>query len=665
VPRNGHLAAATDVVVCVRDALADVRHCLASVVARGDEAPLRLIVVDDGSGRDTEIYLRRFATSHPGCELVRFEEPVGYTCAANAGLRTTTARQVVLLNSDTIVTPGWLAGLRECLRSSPEIGLAGPLANAASYQSIPAIRSPSGDWSLNPLPTAWGVDQVAALLRATSERAFPRVAFLNGFCLMIARDVIEAIGYLDEASFPLGFGEENDYCLRARDAGFALAVADHVYVFHAKSRSFTHARRKALSARGRQALREKHGEARIDADSAGLAADDRLAGLRAAMGEALRGSSPPPVTTNEPLSVLFLLPVSGGGGGAHSIVQEAMGMRGLGVESRIAIRAKHAALYARNYPNASGMGIFLPFASEDELVARAGAFDAIVATIYTSMPLLAAVAAAHPGVLPAYYVQDYEPWFHREGTRERAAAEASYTAVEGMTVFAKTDWLRRMVERRHGIAVAKVEPSLDHDVYYPALDGRDPDAPIRIAAMIRPSTPRRGALRTMETLETLARRFRHSVAFDIFGCDDEELAKYGLTPDFPLTNHGKLRREEVAELLRRADIFLDLSDYQAFGRTGLEAMACGCAVVLPAHGGVEEYAVHGENALVINTADATACLAAAAELIRNGELRRRLRRGGIATAERYSVFQAALSEVALIREALQTTATRRVLQAVT
>jgi glycosyltransferase involved in cell wall biosynthesis len=171
--------------------------------------------------------------------------------------------------------------------------------------------------------------------------------------------------------------------------------------------------------------------------------------------------------------------------------------------------------------------------------------------------------------------------------------------------------------------------------------------------MIRPTTPRRAAHLTMDVLESLDRRFRSGVELHIFGSPDEVIDQYGLTPDFPVFNHGKLKLEDVANLLRCADVFLDLSTYQAFGRTGLEAMACGCVTVLPAAGGADEYAVHRQNALIVDTEDFDACFDAASELIREGALRRRLQRAGYATAERYSIFQAALSEVMVFREALQ------------
>ncbi len=653
--QNGHVSGATgtDIVVCVHDALDDVHLCLDAVVTCGDEQPFRLILVDDGSGPDCATFLRQFAVRH-SAEIIRHDEPRGYTRAANAGLRRTTARQVVLLNSDTIVTPGWLTGLRACLHSAAEIGIVSPLSNAASYQSIPAVRSPSGDWSLNPIPASWSVDQIAELVRLVSPRQFPRLPFLNGFCLMIARRVIDTIGLFDEESFPLGFGEENDYCLRACDAGFTLAVADHVYVFHAKSRSFGDARRKALSTHGRETLERKHGPERVRQEIAAISDDPALGELRNTVGDAMRFTSPPAAPpARDALSVLFLLPVSGGGGGAHSIVQEAMGMRPLGVRSHVAVKAAQAALHANSYPGAWGRKLFLPFDTTEHLVHMARGFDVVVATIYTSMHLLQAIAEIHPGILPAYYVQDYEPWFCREGTRARDAALATYTAIPDMLLFAKTDWLCRLVRERHDAPVHKVAPGLDPDVYFPGCRPRATHAPVQVAAMIRPSTPRRGAYRTMDALEALDRQFRHRARFHIFGATDDVLAEFGLTSDFPVLNHGTLKLEEVAALLRSSDVFLDLSDYQAFGRTGLEAMACGCATVLPSFGGTDEYAIDGENALVVDTADFAACVEAASALILDAELRARLQRAGYATAERYSIFQAALSEVTLFREGLR------------
>lgn len=73
---------------------------------------------------------------------------------------------------------------------------------------------------------------------------------------------MDAIGCFDEESFPEGFHEEYDYCLRAAAAGFDLAVADHTYVYHEKSKSYTAWQREKLVKIGRRHYHKKHGRAR-------------------------------------------------------------------------------------------------------------------------------------------------------------------------------------------------------------------------------------------------------------------------------------------------------------------------------------------------------------------------------------------------------------------
>lgn len=266
---RGALHEPVDIIVCVHNARDDVQRCLDSVVLH-TSTPYRLIIVDDGSERTTATYLQGFVQLASNAVLLRNDHARGYTQAANQGLRASTSSVVVLLNSDTIVTPHWLDHLLDCLQSDPQIGVAGPLSNAASYQSVPERFEPTGDWALNPAPPGWDTTSIAAAVEQLSPRAFPRVPFVNGFCLAIKRAVIDAIGFFDEAGFPDGYGEENDFCLRAADAGFALAIADQAYVYHAKSRSYSHQRRRTLGRSGRETLISKHGLERLTAGEARL-----------------------------------------------------------------------------------------------------------------------------------------------------------------------------------------------------------------------------------------------------------------------------------------------------------------------------------------------------------------------------------------------------------
>lgn len=346
--------------------------------------------------------------------------------------------------------------------------------------------------------------------------------------------------------------------------------------------------------------------------------------------------------------VLFLLPVGPGGGGVHSVVQEVSGMRGLGAEARAAIPLSQREAYRRHYAELAD-DLFLPYGSLQEFVALAARFDVAVATIFSSMWLVGAAAAAHPRLAPAYYVQDYEPRFFPRLSVSRWLARRSYGLVPGTLHFAKTCWLCDVVRREHGVSVEKVAPSLDLGVYYPP-EARERGDAVRISAMIRPASPQRGAARTMRVLRCIAQEAKRRTEVHVFGCSDEDLSSYRLETGFRFTNHGPLVREQVAALLRHCDAFVDFSDYQAFGRTALEAMACGCAVVVPAEGGAAEYAVADQNALVADSRHDEACHAALSRLVSGDALRRRLQAAAVVTSQRYSIEAAAASELALFRE---------------
>ena len=671
-PAAPFASTSVDVVVCVHNALDDTRRCLASVRAKSS-IDHRLIVVNDGSDEETTTVLRELTAKGDVATLIETHGPLGYTHAANAGLRASTAPFVVLLNSDTVVSRLWLEDMLECMSSDDRIGIVGPLSNAASWQSVPERSGSEGGWVVNQLPAGHAVDEVGELIHLWSARRFPRVDFVNGFCLMIRRQVIDRVGYFDDVAFPSGYGEEDDYCLRARGAGFALAIADQGFVYHAKSKSFGSAARTNLVRQGAAALHRKHGREAIAQSTQRLKKSDHLEPIRSALRaywgaevdsvacshrQAMQRCKPHGLENRgdgKNRKVLFLLPVRGGSGGAHSVVQEVLGMRALGVDAKVATRARHAEEFSRFYSGEmqdDDWAVF--YSTEEELHDKAAAFDVVVSTIWTSVALLAPIAARWPDKLYVYYVQDYEPWFYEPGTEYRKGAAQSYTLLPNMVLMAKTDWICRTVREHHGVEVFRVAPSLDHDVYYPAEEPRVGGG-IVVAAMIRPSTPRRAPLRTLRVLRRVVEQSASSVRIVLFGCGTQDLRRHiaheapDFKLDFPFRNHGVLVRREVADVLRSADVFVDFSDYQAFGRTGLEAMACGCATVLPAKGGVHEYAVDGDNARIVATQSIDEMASAVQELIDDSALRERMRRSALQTARRYSILRAALSELSVFR----------------
>ena len=218
------------VVIPAYNAVAELEACLHSVHATVP-AGTAVLVIDDTStdpavGRLLERWRQR---DIPGWRLVSNPENLGFVATANRGMRESEG-DVVLLNADTEVTPGWLEGLARCLASDRTIATATPWTNNGEIASIPEFCA------VNPVPP--DRDAVARTIAAAGKPLYPDLPTAVGFCMAIARHAIDRIGCFDEALFGRGYGEENDFSLRAEDAGMRNVLCDDVYVVHLGGRSF-------------------------------------------------------------------------------------------------------------------------------------------------------------------------------------------------------------------------------------------------------------------------------------------------------------------------------------------------------------------------------------------------------------------------------------------
>ena len=350
-------------------------------------------------------------------------------------------------------------------------------------------------------------------------------------------------------------------------------------------------------------------------------------------------------------AVSFVLPVGGGGGGAHSVVQEVSAMRDLGIDARILVNRRNAESFRSTYDRfdwvaEGGMEVF---DGPKDLATLAASTDVLIATTNTSAHSIADAIKTTRGVTfrSGYYVQDYEPLFYSAGSTEHALAVASYSVLRGCEYFAKTNWLTGMVQAAHGHAAHRVVPSIDHSIYRPVR--RSPGTSRVVVAMVRPSTPRRAPRRTLRMLARLAAGEFGPVTVVAFGTTPEELEAFGLAMPERVELAGRLRQVEVAELLRAADAFLDLSDYQAFGRTAAEAMACGCIALAPALGGAPDFITDGVSGFLANTTDEASVTAAVRRMLSLSEAElRSIRLAGLEAVSGFTPVRAAVSELRVL-----------------
>ncbi len=234
--RSARPAPLVDVIIPVYRGREETLACIDSVLATlGDRG--RAIVIDDATEDAVLAASLDDLAATSRITLMRNEKNLGFVRSVNRGLALDSGNDVVLLNSDTLVFEDWLQRLSAAAYSASHVGTVTPLSNDGSIASYPHIAGsaidPAGGAALHKL-AAW-----------THPGVSIEVPVGVGFCLYLRYDCLKEIGLLDASVFGAGYGEEADFCMRARARGWTHRIAADVFVYHAGSRSFG-TRRNAL-----------------------------------------------------------------------------------------------------------------------------------------------------------------------------------------------------------------------------------------------------------------------------------------------------------------------------------------------------------------------------------------------------------------------------------
>ena len=227
------------------------RACLDSVLKRSDYPNLEVIVVDNASTDGTPAYLEAFGQRHPEVRMVLNSENLGFAAGNNVGLEIATGDYLVVLNNDTVVTPGWVLTLLRHFEREPALGLLGPVTGNIGNEARIEISYPD----LAHMPAT----ALNYTLAHMGER-YPmhNVAF---FCTILPRSTYERCGAISE-DYGLGFFEDDDYCRKVEAEGLQIACAEDVFVHHHLSASFNKMndeKRRALVERNKAIYEKKWG----------------------------------------------------------------------------------------------------------------------------------------------------------------------------------------------------------------------------------------------------------------------------------------------------------------------------------------------------------------------------------------------------------------------
>ena len=579
-----------DITICVHNCLHHLVGCVESVRANTLYTDYRLIVVNDGSDRVTTEYI----SSLKGVTVLNNKKSIGYLKSANRGLSFSRSRYKVLLNSDTIVTPGWLTKLARAAGSGPNVGLVSPLSNSAQTLTI---RMPPGlDFT-----------RVNELIEKLSLKNYPPAVTVVGFCLLVTQELIDAIGLFDEA-FGMGYVEECDYQYRAADAGFSAVIADDTYIYHvegASRRGYDWPLKENLK------LFMSRWEKQYEKDMDEYGRRDDLGYLRNKDTMELAAAAP---REERDLDVLFVLMQMGTYGGVIDIVE---------IVNRLILKGVRASVATFSPPTLKMETLFEPIVYESLSDFRGSPPRAklVVATSHHTVYPIYSAYMNEKDIRLAYYIQDYESWF--EGS-SREGAVLTYPLIDNRITI--STWLHDKLLSGHGHESVMIPLGVDRNLFYPRGGAARKTA--RVAAMVRVE-PRRGMENLFNALRMLSAR--RKVKVDLFGTAWVDPAKV----HFSYVHHGVLSREETALLLSRAAVVIDPSAFHGFGLIGLEAMASGVPSVLTDCGGIREYARDGINALLVPPGDPDALARNVMRLMDDGDLRRKIVKNGLETAARF------------------------------
>ena len=221
-----------DIVIPVYRGEAETRRCLESVLTAKLKCPHAVIVIDDASPEPALSTWLKNVHSSGRIQLISHAENGGFVATANEGMLLHPERDVVLLNSDTEVAPGWLDRLRAHTLQNDMVGTVTPFSNNATICSYPRWLEKN---DLPPNESTASLDAVFARVNAGQSANIPTAV---GFCMYIKRHCIDRVGVFDQALYGAGYGEEVDFCMRAARAGFMHRIAADVFVRHVGEVSF-------------------------------------------------------------------------------------------------------------------------------------------------------------------------------------------------------------------------------------------------------------------------------------------------------------------------------------------------------------------------------------------------------------------------------------------
>lgn len=208
------------------NAIKYTKQCITSVLTN-TSYNYELILINNGSSDGTRKYfqnLKRNLKTNKYLNkitILQFNKNLGVAKALNLGIELSIGKYVCYLNNDVIVSKDWLNNLTDKLNKNNKIAIIGTLFNA--YEDKKLVKTIEKDTN--------EISRIANFISLKNKNKLKKAKTIHGLCMLIRKNIFKKVGLFNENFYPC-FGEDIEFCNRVKKAGYILADAKDVFVFH-------------------------------------------------------------------------------------------------------------------------------------------------------------------------------------------------------------------------------------------------------------------------------------------------------------------------------------------------------------------------------------------------------------------------------------------------
>ncbi|MBR3161777.1 MAG: glycosyltransferase [Bacilli bacterium] len=552
-----------DVIIPVYKAPEWVKLCVYAL-CRNTNHINKIYLINDSDDKLTSNCLNNLSNKYSCIEVIQNDKNMGFIKTCNRGMNLSKADYVLLLNTDCIINSRTIEKLINHLKRDNNIGLICPISSNAANLTLDIFPG----FSYN--------DMDRLLEKKFNGKCFDACTVV-GNCLMITRECINKIGYLDE-SYGMGYGEETDYQFKAMKAGFKAKVAIDTYVFHKSEVSFGISKEKQERLKHNQDLffsRWKNDYYKLMEE---YQKNDPIEFIKNNISE-----------DDKKISFEFLIYLIGfnkAAGGINMTVD----MINYLVVNNISCNILYG--FSNGYDE---IMLFNPILIEN---IDKYTFKRIVSTIYFSNYYAKMIADKYDIPLISF-AQGYEPFF--ENGVDYKIAELGYKLADKTLTI--SNYLKDKFSNTFNIKSDVICNGIQLDLLYKENKKNNPDT---ITIFCR-NNYLKGDFIAIDLFKRITNEYKNLNINLLYIDKNLEIPFYDETKNNVKLIKGPFTRKELANILINSDIYIDTSLTEGFGLIPLEAMASGNVVIASDSGGVREYIENNKNGFIVDKVNDTDC----------------------------------------------------------